>query len=210
MSDASTMDELLAAHAAGHLPAALALIVATHLALSPESRRRYRCFEAAGGVLLDRIEPVPLAHGAWERLVARLDAEEDAKPARAPAVSWPGIPRPLRDHLPASPDAVPWRRLPNARAIDLDLGETGFRTSLISVDAGRAFPRHGHAGRELILTLEGGFRDESGHYRRGDLQIAGAGEEHQPVADEGQDWLWLRVLDAPLRPVGEFAGLHDL
>ena len=31
MSDASTMDELLAAHAAGHLSPALALIVATHL-----------------------------------------------------------------------------------------------------------------------------------------------------------------------------------
>ena len=210
MSDASTMDELLAAHAAGHLSPALALIVATHLALSPESRRRYRCFEAAGGVLLDRIEPVALAPDAWQRMLARLDAEEGAKPALALTASWPRIPRPLRDHLPASPDAVAWRPLPNARAIDLDLGDPGFRTSLISVNAGRAFPRHGHAGRELILTLEGGFRDESGHYRRGDLQIAEAGEEHQPVADEGQDWLWLRVLDAPLRPVGEFAGLHDL
>ena len=210
MSDASSLDELLAAHAAGHLPAPLALIVATHLALSPESRRRYRCFEAAGGVLLDRIAPVPLAPDAWERLLARLDAEESVKPAPAPAGPWHRIPRPLRDHLPAIPDALPWRPLPNARAIDLDLGEPGYRTSLISVAAGRAFPRHGHAGRELILVLEGGFRDESGHYRRGDLQIAEAGVEHQPVADEDQDWLWLRVLDAPLRPVGEFAGLSDL
>ena len=210
MSDASTLDELLAAHAAGHLSPALSLIVATHLALSPESRRRYRCFEAAGGVLLDRIEPASLAPGAWQRMLARLDAEEGAKPMLVHPVSWPGIPRPLRDHLPASPDAVRWRPLPNARAIDLDLGDPGFRTSLISVHAGRAFPRHGHAGREIILTLEGGFRDESGHYRRGDLQIAEAEEEHQPVADEDQDWLWLRVLDAPLRPVGEFAGLRDL
>src|SRR5690242_21496215 len=154
MSDASTLDELLAAHAAGHLSPALAVIVATHLALSPESRRRYRCFEAAGGVLLDRIEPVALAPDAWQRILARLDAEEGTKPAPAPVPSWPRIPRPLRDHLPALPDAVPWRPLPNARAIDLDLGDPGFRTSLISVHAGQAFPRHGHAGRELILTLE--------------------------------------------------------
>jgi putative transcriptional regulator len=216
MSTAPTHDELLAAHAAGRLPPPVALVVATHLALSPQARRRYRCFEAAGGALLDRIEPAPLASDAWERCRARLDeggAGEPTRPEPRPAPAGrgdPTIPRPLRDHLPVAPDELRWRRSGNASAVDLDLGTIGdYRTTLIRVCAGTEFPRHGHGGLELILTLAGGFRDESGRYLRGDLQIADPETEHQPVAEPGEDWLWLRVLDAPLRlsgPLGRLKG----
>jgi putative transcriptional regulator len=208
MSAAPSHDELLAAHAAGRLPPPVALVVATHLALSPQARRRYRCFEAAGGVLLDRIEPAPLASDAWDRFRARLDDERAGDPARPEPRPTPvgqaelAIPRPLRDHLPAAPDALRWRRSGNASAVDLDLGTAGYRTTLIRVRAGSEFPKHGHGGLELILTLAGGFRDESGRYLRGDLQIADPETEHQPIAEPGEDWLWLRVLDAPLRLSG--------
>jgi putative transcriptional regulator len=206
--DAPTLNELLAAHAAGSLPAPVSLIVGTHLALSPESRRRYALYEAAGGVLLDRIEPAPLAPDAWARICARLDAEGQgqgrARPAPArPAPPHPSlrrIPQPLRDYLPPSLDALPWRHLTDAATAELAVpSPPGYSATLINVRAGRPFPRHSHEGTELILVLDGGFRDESGHYVRGDLQIAGPDVEHQPVADEDRDWLWLRVLDAPLR-----------
>jgi putative transcriptional regulator len=216
MSTAPTHDELLAAHAAGRLPPPVALVVATHLALSPQARQRYRCFEAAGGVLLDRIEPTPLAPDAWDRCRARLDEEgagdltrpEHRRPAPAGRDEL-AIPRPLRDHLPAAPDVLRWRRSGNASAVDLDLGTTAYRTTLIRVRAGSEFPKHGHGGLELILTLAGGFRDESGRYLRGDLQIADPGTEHQPVAEPGEDWLWLRVLDAPLRLSGPLGRLKS-
>jgi putative transcriptional regulator len=210
--DAPTLDELLAAHAAGSLPAPVSLIVGTHLALSPASRRRYALYEAAGGVLLDRIEPAPMAPDAWARICARLDgAGRDGPPGRrghpkrpAPPPPDPAlrrIPRPLRDYLPPSLDALPWRHLTDAATAELAVpAPPGYSATLINVRAGRPFPRHSHEGTELILVIDGGFRDESGHYVRGDLQIAGPDVEHQPVADEGRDWLWLRVLDAPLRP----------
>lgn len=214
MSAAPTLDELLAAHAAGRLPAPLSLAVATHLALSPASRERYRQLEAVGGVLLDQLEPAPLAPDAWDRLRARLDEaageERRGEPVLPPAGPLHRIPRPLRDLLPPALEHLPWRRLGHAAAADLPVDPgPGYRTTLIRVDAGHAFPRHTHGGLEVILVLEGGFRDESGRYRRGDLQIADASVEHQPVAEEGEDWLWLRVLDAPLRRTGPLGRIVD-
>src|SRR5690606_3397923 len=76
-----SLDDLLAAHAAGRLAEPVALIVTTHLALMPESRARYRRYEAIGGTLLEGIEPVPLADAAWSRLCGRLD-QAPAEPRR--------------------------------------------------------------------------------------------------------------------------------
>src|SRR3954447_5451777 len=109
MSERLTLDELLAAHAAGRLPPPLALIVASHLALSPESRKRYRSFEAAGGVLLERLEPARLARGPWQRLGAGLEEPRDPVPPPRPvpeAVRC--FPSPLREVLPDSLDGLRW------------------------------------------------------------------------------------------------------
>jgi putative transcriptional regulator len=208
MSETPTLDDLLAAHAAGNLSMPVALIVASHLALSVESRCRYHAYEAVGGALLRQIEPVPCAPEAWDRLCARLD-DEGPEPHRPPppAPSLRHIPDPLRQHLPDSLEALPWRRLGEATQADLDLRDPGYRTTLIRVPPGSTYPRHTHGGTELILVLEGGFRDESGRHLRGELVIAGPEIEHQPVAEPGQDWLWLRVLDAPLRPTGPIGRL---
>ena len=86
-----TLDELVAAHAAGRLPPPLALIIGSHLALSPESRAAHDAFEAAGGVLLEQIEPAPLGPGAWERLAQRL---ADPAPATCGSVAGGSAPPP--------------------------------------------------------------------------------------------------------------------
>lgn len=202
-----TLDELVAAHAAGRLPPPLALIIGTHLALSAESRAAHAVYEAVGGVLLEQIEPAGLEAGAWERLAARLPGV--APPPGPPPVpdELRRIPRPLRDHLPGSLDRLRWRPLPNAREAVLDLGTPGYRTSLLRVRAGRAVPQHTHEGHELTLVLEGSFRDHLGHYRRGDLAITDPTITHQPRADEGEDCLCLAVTDARLRLTGPFGRL---
>ena len=221
-----TLDELLAAHAAGRLPPPVALVVASHLALSPESRRRHRAYEAVGGALLEAIEPAPLAPDAWDRLLARLD-DADREPGREPSVRPRGpevglapgagpevlgrLPRPLRDLLPDPPEGLPWRRLGGgaAAAAELDPGWPGHRTTLLRMRPGGAFPHHTHRGVELVLVLEGAFRDETGRYGRGDLQIADAAVEHGPVAEAGGECLCVRVLDAPLRRAGVLGRLLD-
>jgi putative transcriptional regulator len=201
-----TLDELVAAHAAGRLPPPLALIIGSHLALSPGSRAAHDAFEAAGGVLLEQIEPVPLGPGAWERLAQRL-----ADPAPVLADPLPEalrhLPAPLRHHLPVSLDRLPWKRMGSISEAVLDLGTPGYRTSLIRVRAGMAVPQHTHEGHELTLVLEGSFHDAQGRYGRGDLAITDSTVTHQPRADEGQDCLCLAVTDARLRLTGPFGRL---
>jgi len=72
------------------------------------------------------------------------------------------------------------------------------------VKAGAALPQHTHEGAEYTLLLTGGFSDETGHYRRGDVAIADPSIDHRPVADEGEDCICLAVTDAPLRLTGRF------
>ena len=52
-------------YAAGTLAAGPAFVVAAHLALKPESHALVDIFDAAGGSLLDELEPVELAPPSW-------------------------------------------------------------------------------------------------------------------------------------------------
>ena len=209
MSEPLTLDELLTAHAAGRLPPPLALMAASHLALSPASRERYRSFEAAGGVLLERLEPASLAPDAWQRLCARLDdvPPEPVPPPRPVPKAMRRLPAPLRAVLPDSLDKLRWRGFGGVAEAVLDLRTPGFRTTLLRVRGGRAVPRHTHEGNELTLVLEGSFHDELGRYVRGDLAITDPTVKHQPVADEGEDCLCLAVTDARLRLTGPLGRL---
>jgi putative transcriptional regulator len=56
------VDELLAAYAAGSLSAPLMALMAAHLELKPARRAYVAALEAAYGILLEDIEPVPLTN----------------------------------------------------------------------------------------------------------------------------------------------------
>jgi putative transcriptional regulator len=205
-----SVDELLMAHAAGRLPEPVALLVATHLALSPTARARYRRYEAVGGALLGSLEPSPLDPGAWDRLSARLGdgrrAEERPSPrSPLPPRPWPsGLPKPLRDYLPAPLEALRWRSYGAAAEVEVPVQSAGYRTTLVRVRAGKAVPRHTHGGKELTLVLEGAYRDGTARYARGDLAVADSSVDHRPTAEAGQDCLCLAVTDAPVRLTGPF------
>jgi putative transcriptional regulator len=211
MTERLSVDELLIAHAAGRLPEPVAVAVATHLALNPAARSRYRRYEAFGGALLRGLEPARLAEGAWDRLLDRLEASAD-EPRGEPAGSSrhrdiPTLPRPLRDYVPGPLDSLRWRNYGTAAEAEIPIRAPGYRTTLVRVRAGRTVPRHTHEGNELTVVLEGAFHDEAGHYRRGDLAIADSAVDHRPMADDGGDCLCLAVTDAPLRLTGRFGRL---
>ena len=207
MTEHRNVDDLLIAHAAGKLPEPVGLAVATHLALNPAARARYRRYEAVGGALLDELEPVDLAPDAWGRLEQLLDDQEvlehDCR-AVAPDLI---LPHPLRDYLPGPFDQLRWRNYGAAAEIELSIRAPGYRTTLIRVRAGRQVPQHTHEGSELTVVLDGAFHDETGRYGRGDLVIADSSLDHRPTADEDQDCLCLAVTDAPLRLTGRFGRL---
>jgi putative transcriptional regulator len=78
------------------------------------------------------------------------------------------------------------------------------------ISAGRRMPVHTHTGDEIVLVLDGGFRDIHGHYRRGDIEIADDTFSHQPVADRDRDCIFFVVRDGPVKltgPLGSFVQL---
>ncbi|MCA8949540.1 MAG: cupin domain-containing protein [Planctomycetes bacterium] len=87
--------------------------------------------------------------------------------------------------------AIPWR------ATRYDGLSVHFYTSnrdthrvvaLIRMQPGCGYPRHRHRGREDVLVLRGGYRDELGTHGRGEFAVYADGTTHTPVAvDESED-----------------------
>lgn len=213
-------DDLLLRYASGHLPEAQSLVIATHLALCPICRARVAEYEALGGALVEDLDPVPVAEDALADVLARLDEPDRARGAsdRArDAAARPKaplsqadllVPRPLRDYLGIGLGELSWRRLmPGLEEADIEVGPESARARLMRVESGKGMPRHSHEGEEMTLVLSGAYRDESGCYRRGDLQIADPEIDHRPVADESEPCICLVVTDAPLKLTGPFGRL---
>jgi putative transcriptional regulator len=203
-------EDLLLGYASGTQREPVALLIATHLALCPRCRERTRSLEAVGGALVEQLGPEPVAKDSFARLLARLDEPEPAaEPQRtAPGTGdRPGLPQPLRDYVGGSLDRLKWRRLGLIAEARLLRDFAGFTTRLVRLRAGTGAPAHTHGGTELTLVLEGGFKDASGHYLRGDVELADSAVDHRPVADADGDCLCLAVVDAPVRLTGRFGRL---
>lgn len=190
-------EELMMGYAAGILPEAFNLVVATHLSLSDESRAGVAAFEAVGGTVLEEVGSVDMSNGALDACLAKLDTERAIKVVRKPTSDV--FPKPLQDYVGGSLDAVKWRSIGGGvqQCILKTKGEAQVR--LLRIPGGTAVPDHGHRGTELTLVLQGAFADEVDRFGRGDIEIANEDLEHQPVAEEGMDCICLAATDAPLR-----------
>jgi putative transcriptional regulator len=191
-------EQLLLAHACGHLPEAFNLVVATHLSLCDECRARAGAFDALGGVVIERGEAVAMAEGAVEAALAGI-AARPREPARPPLRRQGVLPAPLADYVGGDLAAVRWRSmgmgvrqaiLPTARQAT---------ARLLYIPAGAAMPGHGHGGLELTMVLQGAFVDDGQVYGPGDVEIADEATEHAPVAATGADCICLAASDAKLR-----------
>ena len=206
-------EDVLVAYAAGSLPEALSLVVASHVTLCPACRAEVESYEALGGSLIDEIDPASVSESALSDIFARLDVGEALG---GPAVPWgvsvpaaerdvadPSIPRPLRDYLGGDLESLPWRTvIRGVEEAEIALESADCRTRLMRIQPGVTMPRHTHGGEEVTLVLEGGYSDAEGHYERGDVQAADPSVDHQPVADKGEPCICLVVSDAPLKLTG--------
>ncbi|WP_372426507.1 ChrR family anti-sigma-E factor [Salinarimonas chemoclinalis] len=196
------LDTLLAGYARGVLSAPLHTLVATHLAIRPESRRFVSLLETASAGEIERLAPVPLADRD-ARLAAIFASDEE--PIRAVARGFAGdevVPYPLARFLGASLADTPWRTLlPGVKEYRVADNEDGEAT-LYWIRGGRKIPSHTHEGSEYTLVLKGAFSDTNGHYRRGDIAIADRDVDHQPIADADADCFCFAVTDAPLTLTG--------
>lgn len=103
-------DQLLMAYAAGQLPEAFNLVVATHVSLCDECRARAGAFDAVGGTLLEEADEIAMGEDALARTLARI--EELPQATRAEPPKRKGIfPAPLADYVGGDLSAVRWRKV---------------------------------------------------------------------------------------------------
>ncbi|CAK0759726.1 putative transcriptional regulator [uncultured Gammaproteobacteria bacterium] len=220
---------LLLDYATGAMAEPSALVIASHLAWCPDCREVIRCLERVGGEFLDQAEQQPVSMACFSRVMARLNEELYLQPppvlelrslhSDSGTNGIAELPQPLRSYLYAIAGddlgtpltALPWKRyLGGIDEVNLIVSKrhsAAVRVKLTRIRAGLAAPRHTHTGTELTVVLAGGFRDELGSYRRGDVLYHDGSVDHQPVADAEQDCLCLSVLDAPLRLTGPIGRL---
>lgn len=206
--------ELLAGFAAGALPEAVDLVMATHLGYCPQCRQAVADFEAVGGALLDEMPPAELEAGSLERVLARLDAPASASAAPAmvlPPVTDPflaGLPAPLRRALGNAP-RIRWRPVVPGVVSDRMLPHTtpGYHSRLIKVRPGKRAPEHRHTGDEYLLVLDGITHQDGFALRPGDLRIADPTVVHDTLADPQVGCTCLIVLTGPIKLGGLLGAL---
>jgi putative transcriptional regulator len=226
------VDELLAAYAAGSLSGPLTALMSAHLELKPARRAYVAALEAAFGILLEEIHPVPLTNRE-RRLVSIFASDGAAEWREAPAgaalnghlyhggVSGETVRANGVAYRPNGESAENEIALPPSlqRFVGHDIEDLEWRTtsefkqsviasggfgeaSMIHIPAGKRTPAHGHQGLEVTLVLRGGFDDGHGQYRRGDICVADESVEHQPIADRDEDCVVFMVRAAPMKLVG--------
>lgn len=193
-------DQLLLSYAAGNLPEAFNLVVATHVTMCDECRARLEAFEAVGGVMLHEAvasSANELPEVDLDATLARIDNGKDDEIRVAPSGS--DLPAALQDYIGCSLEDVKWRSVGMGvrQAILPTSSEASAR--LLYIPAGTKVPDHGHRGTELTLVLQGAFRDENDRFGPGDIEIATEEDEHTPIAEMDVDCICLAATDAPLR-----------
>ena len=196
------LDALLAGYATGSLGAPLHVLVASHLALSPQSRAFVRSLEAANTVALEGVVPVPVSNRDAKLQAIFEDEAPGGSIRRDPPRGDGVLPPPLVHYLGANLADLRWRTLlPGVKEHKIEKTEHG-EAVLYWIKPGRKMPNHTHEGSEYTLVLKGGFTEVSGHYRRGDIAIADQEIDHRPIADLDEDCICFAVTDAPLQLTG--------
>ncbi|HEX4554063.1 MAG TPA: hypothetical protein VH249_08760 [Xanthobacteraceae bacterium] len=162
------IDALLAAYAAKSLSGPLAALVAAHLELKADNRAYVAALEAACGVFLEELKPVPLA-GRDRRLV-NIFATPAADAAAAPSVtdrSAAVLPRALRCLAGCDQAGLPWRsRSPGLAEAQADAGAARF----LRLRPGKRLPAPGGAP---VLVIAGALADRDRYHEPGDIVFTG-------------------------------------
>ncbi|TDH36071.1 transcriptional regulator [Pseudohoeflea suaedae] len=207
---AEQLETLMARYVAGSLPAPVRVLIATHLAMKPESRAMCEALESLSGAELSDLQGVALEDR--DGMLARILASEPPAAVEKRRKDRDTVfPAPLVDFLGFDLADVPWKtRLPGYKIHDMGIID-GIGVNLFNFRPDRAAPSHTHHGLELSLVLSGGFTDVFGHYLPGDISVADPDVDHRPQADPGEPCIGFQVIEGPLKLTGPLVRrLRDL
>lgn len=209
----NSVDDILLSHAAGALDAGFALLVETHLEMSPSAREVHAQFEALGGALLEEIAPAEVDAAALNKALIAIDAEE--APVHREAMRSPARPAmPEGFTLPAvlaRQEIGPWRWIaPGVRSAHIALSSSSAsRAFLIEIAPGVRVPKHGHESDELTCVLRGSFRDGNARYCEGEVARVDQDIEHEILVNSDVPCLCLIAMEGRTRPNGWFGRLYQ-
>lgn len=193
-------ENLLAGFASGRLDQAEHIVVATHVSMCGRCRNVVAAFEAIGGAALEAAEPVPLARGAFDAVMARIGSGKD--PSSAPAV-----PRPRRPEDAGLPKVLDFYDIGRVRRIAPGVsmrpivvpGAVKSRAFLLRSEPGTRMLEHTHTETELTCVLEGSFSHEGGYFGPGDFDLGDETVDHRPVVGADGPCLCLVAMSGKLR-----------
>ncbi len=192
-------EPLLMGYAAGTLPEAFNLVVATHITMCDDCRAALAGYDAVGGEIMLSNDAVTVAEDALAATMAMIDSgfgAENPAPVRTQNTVFPG---PLQDYVKGDLDNLKWRKVGGGVSQMVLKTSRDASVRLLRIPAGTAMPDHGHRGTELTLVLQGAFMDEHDRFGAGDVEVANEDMHHTPVAEAGMDCICLAASDAPLR-----------
>lgn len=191
-------EEWLIDYAAGSLDEAASVIVASHLALCPDCRRRLNLCEATGGALLEKCEELKISSHCRDAVMAALDGALLTDIPITPLESLCRIlPSPIRSFSGCGFTGLCWQRV-NRKVQRVVLPTRGKgRLELVQMKANSRIPFHSHRGDELTLVLMGSLRDQKKLYRRGDVMFYEDGSAHSSKIGAAEACICLIYTDHP-------------
>ena len=190
-------EERLLAFAAGTLSPPEAVVVATHLALRPQTRIWTDLAHEVGGAVLDDVEPSAMSGSALAQALSRLDEHAPLEPSDAH--TDPALPAVL-----AGFDFGPWRWLgPGVQVRDVvGVRDGDCRVFLLRIAPGQCAPMHTHGGVELTCVIHGAYATADGVFSAGDFEEADHTVTHQPRVVSDEACLCIAALDGQIRLPG--------
>ncbi len=193
-------DAIAMAYAAGTLPEALSIVVASHLSMCDESRAAVASFDTVGGALLNSIAPANLesADDLFKSTLALIRGGPMPEPS-TPAATASLLPTPVQEYLGTDIAAVPWK------SVGLGVEQVVVKSCdlatarLLKVPAGVALPEHGHEGLEMTLVLQGTLIDNLLTLQRGDISVVDQHCTHLPIADVSSNCICLTATEGTLQ-----------
>lgn len=158
--------------------------------------------ERALGALALPDAPQEVSEGVKQRLLAQLDPSARFEPFVEQIARLVGLgAQKVRELLRWIEEPGRWEVGPSETSRLLHLpygpGVAASNVGFVWVQAGARFPVHTHLGREQVLVMQGGLREDDGAvHRRGALVESEDQSSHGFEALEGPDLIYLVVLEA--------------
>ncbi|MBB3181549.1 ChrR family anti-sigma-E factor [Variovorax sp. Sphag1AA] len=201
-------DNLLLGLAAGSLSGGAALLVTSHLEACAHCRDRLLVLEAAGGALLDALEPQALAPDALARTMAAIEAPALKSAPAERGGGLPSAPEGMRwpDALSVC-SATPWRWIgPGMRWSRVSVpSDPMAKVFLLRMGAGKKLAMHTHGGCELTQVLHGRFHDGRDLFAVGDFDETDGTVLHQPEVQVSGECICLASIEGGLMFQGVIA-----